>query len=99
MEHVRTLDNVLACRTEQITWMGMQTLAKRTTNSPTNIDVPGMGEVAVPNTYSMFSEVAKPSAPAIKYTAKMIIKKIALNYCHKLLFSIIVINCCFQLLL
>jgi hypothetical protein len=48
--------------TEQMTWIGMRTRINNTNNSPTKTEVPGIGELAAPKTYSIFSEVAKPSA-------------------------------------
>ena len=49
-----------------MTWTGINTRIKRTNNSPINTDVPGIGEVVAPNTYSIFSAVAKPRAAAIR---------------------------------
>ena len=46
----------------------MRTRASSTSNSPSTRETPGIGEVVEPNTYSIFSAVAKPRAPAIKYT-------------------------------
>ena len=67
---VRTFDKFLAWSTEQITCIGMRTRASSTNNSPSTRDTPGIGEVVEPKTYSIFSAVAKPRAPAIKYTGR-----------------------------
>ena len=47
----------------------MSTRISSTKSSPAKTDVPGIADsVPAPKTYSMFSHVAKPNAPATKYT-------------------------------
>jgi len=47
--------------------MGIRTLMSKINNSPSNSVNPGMGE-SLPNIYSIFSNVANPNAPDMKYT-------------------------------
>lgn len=42
--------------------MGINTRTNKTINSDTNTEVPGIKDVDAPNTYSIFSDVAKPKA-------------------------------------